>query len=76
MSTREINIQEFARDVERVCDFVIAKLKNQGKNVDTADAGVILDIKEKAADISTGRATITEDMFLGLADYMKGAPGP
>lgn len=72
----DVNIQEFARDVERVCDFVIAKLRNQGANVDDADAKVILDIKEKAADIHTGKARITQDMFLGLADYMKGAPGP
>lgn len=72
MSTREINIQEFARKVERICDFVIAKMKNEGMDADSNDARVILDIKEEAADIHMGKAKITEELFTGLSDYMKG----
>lgn len=72
MSTREVNIQEFAGKVERICDFVIAKLKNDGVSGESPDARVILDLKEEAADIATGRVKITEAMFTGLDAYMKG----
>ncbi len=72
MSTGTVNIQEFARKVERICDFVIAKMKNEGMDADTNDARIILDLKEEAADIHMGKARITEELFTGLADYMKG----
>jgi hypothetical protein len=69
----EVKIQDFAAKVERICDFVIAKLRNDGVSGDSADARVLLDLKEEAADIATGKTKITEEMFTGLADYMKGA---
>lgn len=68
----EINIQEFARKVERICDFVIARLKNEGANDDSADFKVIYDLKEQAANIHMRRVKVTGELFTGLADYLKG----
>ena len=70
----EINIQRFAERVERMCDFVIAKLTNEGIVPDERDKNALLKLKEEAADISTGKAKVTKDLFTGFADYMEGAP--
>lgn len=68
--TRDLNIKEFAERVERLCDFMISKMNNDGSK----DLQVFQDLKEDAADIQTDRVRINEQTIEGLDDYMRGIP--
>jgi hypothetical protein len=71
MST--VDIKEFARDVERLCDFLIDKLKQAGERDGSADVMVIEDLKETAADIQFDKISVATETLSGLSAYMKGA---
>ncbi len=62
-----VDIKEFARDVERVCDFFIAKVEKDGSD----DLTVLENLKEVAADIQFGDA-LDSEVIEGLSAYMKG----
>lgn len=71
MSTREIDIKEFARRVERVCDFLLAKFEEGGRD-GSSDLKVIEDLKADAADIQFDKALVGSETLFGLDAYMKG----
>jgi hypothetical protein len=61
-----IELDEFARRVERLCDFLLDKIDKKSGSMDLR---VIQDLKEDAANIQFGQA-ISEASFEGLADYV------
>jgi hypothetical protein len=71
-----VDIKEFARDVERLCDFLIDKLKQSGTRDDSEDLRVIDNLKEIAADIQFDKVNVVTETLSGLSAYMKGASTP
>ena len=67
MMGNPVNIHEFARRVERVCDFLLSQSDRNGSE----DRRVIEDLKEDAADIQFDKKQI--NALEGLKDYMSGA---
>jgi hypothetical protein len=65
-------VKDFARRVERLCDFFISKGKEEGSPSD--DLRIIMDLKDEAADIQF--STDLKVGFEGLERYMKGIPEP
>lgn len=63
-----VDIKEFARDVERLCDFLLDKADKDGSE----DIKVVQKLKETSADIQfLKESNVT---LSGLSEYMKGAP--
>lgn len=75
-SLKKIEIKDFARDVEKLCDFLLTKIVNEQGADDSADQRIILDLKETAADIQFDKVQVISETLFGLADYMKGASVP
>lgn len=71
---RTVNIEDFARRVERMCDFILAKKGDETGRDGSPDLKVIEDLKEEAADLQFSIQPITETLD-GLHEYMKGVPG-
>lgn len=67
---KKIEIKEFARRVEHLCDFFLSNSEADGSK----DRRVIEDLKEDAADIQFNQAEIAFGAFKGLDEYMKGIP--
>lgn len=63
---KEIQIEEFARRVERLCDFLLNKVERNGSK----DHKVLVDLKEEAANIQFDHARISS--VAGLHEYMGG----
>lgn len=72
-TTREVDIKEFARDVERLCDFFLSKVSQEEGRDGSDDLKVIEDLKEIAADIQFDKIRVTSETLDGLSAYMKGA---
>ena len=72
---RKIELKDFARRVEHVCDFFLSKIEADGSK----DRKVLEDLKEDAADIQFDQVEVDSGPFIGLDDYLKGvveAPEP
>lgn len=65
---KKVEIKDFARRVEHVCDFFLSKTEADGSR----DRKIIEDLKEEAADIQFDQAEISSGAFNGLDDYIKG----
>lgn len=65
---RKIEIKEFARRVEHVCDFFLSRTEADGSK----DRKILEDLKEDAADIQFDQADIASEAYSGLDDYIKG----
>jgi hypothetical protein len=71
MTQTAVDISEFARKVEGLCDFLLSKFES----VDgSPDVKVIQDLKESAADIHMGGTGNAEVTLSGLDAYMRGLP--
>ena len=70
-TTRKLEIKEFARRVERVCDFFLSRVSEEEKRDDSPNLKIIDDLKEEAADIQAYYANTSESLK-GLSDYMCG----
>jgi hypothetical protein len=70
-TTRKLEIKEFARRVERLCDFFIAQVRDEGQRDDSPNLKVLDELKEEAADIQF-YYTETSESLKGLSDFMKG----
>jgi hypothetical protein len=62
---RKIDIQDFAKRVERLCEFLLDKLE-----LDAEDNDVIQDLRNTAADIQFEKL----DIVRGLANHVRGFP--
>jgi hypothetical protein len=72
-TTRKLEIVAFARRVERLCDFFLAKISEEEGRDGSDNVKVIEDLKEEAADIQVYHKDTLETLK-GLDDFMKGAP--
>ena len=70
-ASRKIEIKEFARRVETLCDFFIAKYDREIGKDGSNDLKVLEDLKEDAADIHMDNAQIVSETLSGLSAYMK-----
>jgi hypothetical protein len=70
-TTRKLEIKEFARRVERMCDFFLSKVSEEEKRDDSPSLKVLDELKDEAADIQF-YYTETSESLKGLADYMSG----
>ena len=68
MSKPSIDIKDFARRVERLCDFFLEHQEQDGSD----DLKVLHELKQEAADIQFHDGSGSE-VIEGLYDYMKGA---
>lgn len=73
---KNVNLKDFARDVERLCDFLLDKASKEGIRDGSPDIVVIEDLRETAADIQFDRVKLTTETLSGLSDYMKGVSKP
>lgn len=69
---RKIDIKEFASNVERLCDFFIAKHRDEIGRDGSDDLKVLEDLKDDAADIYTGNAEVVAETLTGLSKFMRG----
>ena len=66
--SRKIDLKEFARRVEHVCDFFLSRTDADG----SGDRRVLEDLKNDAADIQFDQGILEKGPFVGLDDYMRG----
>jgi len=71
--TKTIEIREFAQRVERLCDFLLNRMREEGSKDKSTSARVIEDLRNDAADIQFHRLNYP-DMFDGLDNFMRGIP--
>jgi hypothetical protein len=65
------DIQDFAKRVERLCDFFLSRIKEKDGS---DDLRVIQDLKEDAADLQFSKSEFGYETLTGLNEYMSGAP--
>jgi hypothetical protein len=71
---RTLDLKEFARRVERLCDFFIAKRIEETGRDGSKDLKILEDLKQEAADIQfDDDLVISTEVFDGLYDLMNGA---
>jgi len=70
--TQKVDIKEFAIRVERLCDFLLAKMDKDGSN----DVIELQKLKEEAADIQLNNSNVVSESIFGLSEYMKGVNVP
>jgi hypothetical protein len=70
--TQKVDIKEFAIRVERLCDFLLAKLEKDGSK----DVVALQKLKEEAADIQADKPNVISESIEGLSEYLKGANVP
>lgn len=71
LTPRVIDISEFARRVESLCDFFIAKKTNESGRDGSDDLKVLEDLKNDAADILHNKNVTTSETLSGLSEYMR-----
>lgn len=69
---KDLDIKDFAKRVERLCDFLLDKLSDESGRDGSNDVKVIEDLKEDAADIQSDRVPLVSQTFSGLDSYMRG----
>lgn len=61
MEKRTIDVKEFARNIERLCDFLIERTTDEVGYIESRDLRVLSDLKEDAADIQCDRVSLFYD---------------
>lgn len=69
---QQVNIEEFARKVERLCEFLLSKIEQ----IDgSPDVKAIQDLKDNAVDIQMGSNGGVADLTItGLDAFLRGHP--
>jgi hypothetical protein len=70
--TKTVDIKEFAIRVERLCDFLLAKMEKDGSK----DVVTLQNLKEEAANIQINNTNVVSESISGLSEYMKGVNIP
>ena len=73
MVNPEVDIEDFALRVERLCDFLIGKKQEETGRDGSDDLKVLEDLKQDAANIQFGYKKMVSETLNGLFAYMKGA---
>lgn len=76
-TARKLEIRDFAIRVERLCDFLLAKISEENGRDGSRDQKMLEDLKEEAADIQIYHVESTTETVKGLYDFMHGVdPAP
>ncbi|MFL5659854.1 MAG: hypothetical protein ACJ8BW_00715 [Ktedonobacteraceae bacterium] len=70
--TKKVDIKEFAERVERLCEFLLAKMEKDGSD----DVVTLQDLQDAAADIQSNNTNVVSESIAGLSEYMKGVNKP
>jgi phosphopantetheine adenylyltransferase len=70
--TKKVDIKEFAERVERLCEFLLAKMEKDGSD----DVVTLQDLQDEAADIQSNNTNVVSESIAGLSEYMKGVNKP
>lgn len=70
--TNKVDIKDFAIRVERLCDFLLAKMDQDG----SSDVVILQNLKDDAADIQVNNTNVVSETISGLSEYMKGVNVP
>lgn len=73
---KTVEIKDFARRVERLCDFLISKKTAESGRDGSDDLRALENLKEDAADIQFDKVDIVSDAIHGLDVYMNGPDIP
>lgn len=71
LTPKEIEITDFARRVERLCDFLLSQVKGTEES-GSDDIGVIKELKEDAANLQFNNVALVSNTVKGLDTFMKG----
>ena len=71
--SKNIDVAEFASRVERLCDYLLNKVRDEKAMDGSSDLRVIHDLRNDAADLSLGHGAPVSANLEGLSDFMKGA---
>lgn len=71
--SRAVDVEEFARRVDKLCDFLLNAMRDEGELSGSSDIKVIQDLKDDAIDLSLNHASPVTKKLTGLSDFMKGA---
>lgn len=69
-----VDIVDFARRVERLCDFLLDKVSKENSRDGSDDIMEIEKLKDVAADIQFDDLNKATSTLSGLHSYMKGVP--
>lgn len=69
-----VDIVDFARRVERLCDFLLDKVSKENSRDGSDDIMEIEKLKDIAADLQFDEFSQTASTLSGLHSYMKGVP--
>jgi|NitcycUWRROWE17B_1032942.scaffolds.fasta_scaffold00038_2 hypothetical protein len=67
-----VDIKDFAIRVERLCEFLLAKVDKDGSK----DVVALQNLKEEAADIQADNSNVISESISGLSEYLKGVNVP
>ena len=67
-----VDIKDFAIRVERLCEFLLAKMDKDGSK----DVVALQNLKEEAADIQADNSNVISESISGLSEYLKGVNVP
>jgi hypothetical protein len=67
------DIKEFAIRVERLCEFLLARLYSEVGRNGSDEQKILEDLRDEASDIQVSSAPI-RDTLTGLKDFMGGLP--
>jgi len=70
--TTKTDIKEFASRVERLCEFLLAKMEKDGSK----DVVELQNLQDEAADIQVNNTNVVSESIAGLSEYMKGVNKP
>lgn len=70
--TKKTDIKEFASRVERLCEFLLAKMEKNG----SSDVVELQNLQDEAADIQANNTNVVSESIAGLSEYMKGVNKP
>lgn len=83
MPTREVDLEDFARRVERLCDYLLDRLYEEIGKVDSSEQRILEDLKRDASDLvpqlhglhlqSSEEVAVSRTLG-GLDVYMRGFP--
>lgn len=72
--SRQVDIEQFAERVERLCDFFLFKISEESGRTGSEDLKIIEDLKLDASDLQFNQGKRVTQTLNGLYNYMNGVP--
>jgi hypothetical protein len=70
----EVDVTEFARRTERLCDFLLVKMFDEEGRVGSTEQKILEDLKDDAVNLQMFGARMTVKSLDGLDEFMHGLP--